>query len=90
MQDLKYSPDKFCDLKPGMLIKLHSSLEWHNAYLLNQYGKLGDEIHFQRGDVAMYVESQLNKFQPDIIRYKCLFGDQFMLINSQAVVPVQY
>ncbi len=68
------------EFKAGALLKLHSSMDWHNAYIIDERGRLGEEIHIKRGDIVMYLETQINRFQPDVKRYKCLFGDRFILM----------
>lgn len=88
MKPLKYQPDKFCDLKPGTLMRVPISVSWHSGYYLNDNGSLGEDMRLNSGDVVMYLETQINTWQPDIKRYKCLFGDRFILINERALVPV--
>ena len=68
------------EFKAGALLKLQPSMDWHNAYVLNEHGRLGEEIRIERDDVVMYMETQINRFQPDVKRYKCLFGDRFILM----------
>lgn len=78
------------ELKPGMLMTVPRSMNWHSGYYLNEDGSLGDDMRLVSGDVVMYMETQINKFQPDIKRYKCLHGDRFILMNERALVPVKY
>ena len=87
MQDLKYSPDKFYDLKPGMLMRVPISVAWHSGYYIEEDGSLGEDMRLNSGDVVMYLETQINTWQPDVRRYKCLFGDRFILMNERALVP---
>ena len=68
------------EFKAGALLKLQPSMDWHNAYIIDERGRLGEEIHVKRGDIVMYLETQINRFQPDVKRYKCLFGDRFILM----------
>jgi hypothetical protein len=68
------------EFKAGALLKLQPSIYWHNAYVLNEHGRLGEEVRIERGDIVMYLETQINLFQPDVKRYKCLFGDRFILM----------
>ena len=80
MEDLK--------VKPGMLMTVPLAMKWHSGYYLNENGSLGIAMLLNHGDVVMYLETQINTYQPDIKRYKCLFGDRFILINERALVPV--
>ena len=73
------------EFKAGALLKLHSSMDWHNAYVLNEHGRLGEEIRIERGDIVMYLETQINLFHPDFKRYKCLFGDRIILIRGDSL-----
>lgn len=77
-------------LKPGTLMHLAPATRWHSGYYLNEDGSLGDDMRLVSGDVVMYMETQTNKFQPDVKRYKCLHGDRFILMNERALVPVKY
>ena len=76
------------DLKPGTLMRVPISISWHSGYYLNENGSLGDDLRLNHGDVVMYLETQINTYQPNIKRYKCLFGDRFILISERALVPV--
>ena len=76
------------DLKPGTLMRVPISISWHSGYYLNETGSLGEDIRLNHGDVVMYLETQINTYQPNIKRYKCLFGDRFILISERALVPV--
>ena len=67
------------EFKAGALLKLQPSMDWHNAYVLNEHGRLGEEVRIERGDIVMYMET-LIIFQPDVKLYKCLFGDRFILM----------
>jgi hypothetical protein len=78
------------EFKAGALLKLKSSIEWHSAYFIDDHGRLGEDLRVGEGDILMYIETQINKFQPDVKRFKCLFGDRFILINGGALRPVQY
>ena len=75
-------------VKPGMLMTVPLSMKWHSGYYLNENGSLGIAMLLNHGDVVMYLETQINTYQPDIKRYKCLFGDRFILISERALVPV--
>ena len=75
-------------VKPGMLMTVPLAMKWHSGYYLNENGSLGEEMCLYHGDVVMFVEAQSNRFQPDVKRYKCLFGDRFILMNDRALVPV--
>lgn len=75
-------------VKPGMLMTVHLAMNWHSGYYLNENGSLGEDMRLNHGDVVMYLETQINTYQPDIKRYKCLFGDRFILMNDRALVPV--
>ena len=77
-------------VKPGMLMTVPLAMKWHSGYYLNENGSLGIAMRLNHGDVVMYLETQINTYQPDIKRYKCLFGDRFILINERALVPVSY
>lgn len=68
------------EFKTGALLKLQPSMDWHNAYIIDERGRLGEEVRIERDDVVMYLETQINRFQPDVKRYKCLFGDRFILM----------
>jgi len=76
------------EFKAGALLKLQPSMDWHNAYVLNEHGRLGEEIRIERDDVVMYMETQINRFQPDVKRYKCLFGDRFILMLGASLRTV--
>jgi hypothetical protein len=76
------------DLKPGTLMRVPISISWHSGYYLNENGSLGEDMRLNHGDVVMYLETQINTYQPNIKRYKCLFGDRFILISERALVPV--
>jgi streptogramin lyase len=76
------------EFKAGALLKLQPSMDWHNAYVLNEHGRLGEEIRIERDDVVMYMETQINRFQPDVKRYKCLFGDRFILMLGASLRAV--
>jgi len=43
------------EFKAGALLKLQPSMDWHNAYVLNEHGRLGEEIRIERGDMVMYL-----------------------------------
>lgn len=75
-------------VKPGMLMTVPLAMNWHSGYYLNENGSLGEDMRLNHGDVVMFVEAQSNRFQPDVKRYKCLFGDRFILISERALVPV--
>lgn len=68
------------EFKTGALLKLQPGMEWHNAYVIDEQGCLGEETRIECDDIVLYLETQINRFQPDIKRYKCLFGDRFILI----------
>ena len=80
MEDIK--------LKPGTLMRVPRSIEWHSGYYLNDNGSLGEDMRLNSDDVVMYLETKINTYQPGIKRYKCLFGDRFILMNERALVPV--
>jgi hypothetical protein len=67
------------------LLKLDPSVDWHNGYVIDERGRLGEEIRIERGDVVMYLETQINLFQPGVKRYKCLYGDRFILMLGAAL-----
>jgi hypothetical protein len=78
-------------VKPGMLMTVPLAMKWHSGYYLNENDLtsfLGEEMRLYHGDVVMFVEAQSNRFQPNVKRYKCLFGDRFILISERALVPV--
>ena len=75
-------------VKPGMLMTVPLAMKWHSGYYLNENGSLGVAMLLNHGDVVMYLETQINTYQPDIKRYKCLFGDRFINISERALVPV--
>jgi hypothetical protein len=76
------------ELEPGILLKLHPSMDWHNAYIIDEKGRLGEEVRIGRDDIVMYLETQINLFQPDVKRYKCLFGERFILIKGISLTIV--
>ena len=76
-------------LKPGTLMRLPLSVSWHSGYYIDDNRSLGEEMRLNQGDVVMYIETQINRFQPDVKRYKCLFGDRFILMNERALVPLE-
>jgi hypothetical protein len=39
------------EFKAGALLKLQPSMDWHNAYVLNEHGRLGEEVRIERGDI---------------------------------------
>lgn len=78
------------DLKPGTLMRVPASVLWHSGYYIEEDGKLGADVRLNSGDVVMYLETTVNSFQPEFKRYKCLFGDRFILMNERALVPVSY
>ena len=87
MKPYSYKPDIFYDLKPGTLMRVPISVSWHSGYYIEEDGSLGEDMRLTKDDVVMYLETQANRFQPDIKRYKCLFGDRFILMNERALVP---
>ena len=66
-------------VKPGMLMTVPLAMKCHGGYYLNENGSLGEAMMLYHGDVVMYIK-----------RYKCLFGDRFILMNERALVPVSY
>ena len=78
------------DLKPGTLMRVPISVSWHSGYYIEEDGSLGEDMRLTKDDVVMYLETKINTYQPGIKRYKCLFGDRFILMNERALVPVSY
>lgn len=69
-------------------MRLPISVSWHNGYYLEDDGSWGCELRLNQGDIVIYLETQVNKFQPEIKRYKCLFGDRFIIMSELALIPL--
>lgn len=76
-------------IKPGTLLRLDPSYDWHNGYIIDNNGILGETISISKEDIILFLEAEINSFQPDVTRYKCLFGDRFILMRADCLVKVE-